>query len=585
MNLQQRTALMRTAAGMEQADLAVVNGTLVNVYTGELLAGWGVAVRGEHIAYVGPDLQQILGPRTQVIDAAGKFVVPGFIDTHAHLNLYATISEFLRYGMHGGTTTFVTELIELTFPLGYQGILAFLESCKNQPVKIFCVIPSMLTISHGAGALALDKGQFRELLQRDDILGMGETYWLPVVEQDERVLELIEETLKAGKKVAGHSAGAKGPKLAAYVAAGVSSCHEPITMEEVMERLRMGIYVLARQGETRQDLENIARIKDMGLDLRQLALVTDSVSPRQLVEKGYMEAVLQKAIDLGFDPVTAIQMVTLNPAKYMNLDDRVGGIAPGKYSDLVILPDLQNIKAEYVISNGKVIARQGQLLVQPKEYAYPAWVRQSIRLTKQYRPEDFRICVPDAAASVTVRVIDQVEELVTKEAFFTVPVSRGLINTDPARDLLKVCCIDFKVNPGKQFVGLITGLKMKRGALASSMAWDLTNIVTVGADETDMALAVNRVIELQGGAVACAGGRVIAEMPLPIGGNMSDAPLEEIARNSEAFQQAAAELGSPFSNAHLTLITLTTPAIPFLRICEEGLVDIRSGSRVELIKE
>jgi len=568
---------------LDHADLAVVNGTLVNVYTGELLAGWGIAVKGERIACVGKEMQPTIGSRTEVIDAAGKFVVPGFIDTHAHLNLYTTVSEFLRYAMGGGTTTIVTELIEISFPLGCQGILAYLESCKGQPIKIFGMIPPMVTISSASRARAINLEQFRELLQRDDVLGMGEAYWLPVLAGDGRILELMEETLKAGKKIAGHSAGAKGPKLAAYAASGISSCHEPISAEEVVERLRLGIYVQVREGETRQDLKDIAAINDMKLDMRQLVLVTDGVFPERLAEMGYMDAVLQRAVDLGFDPVTAIQMATINAARCMNLDDRVGGIAPGKYADMVILPDLQNIKAEQVISNGRVIARQGKLLELPKQYAFPRWVYQSIRLPGQFTPDHFMIRVPDSFDTVTVRVIDQVEELVTKEALSTVPVSRGLLKADPARDLLKVSCIDFQVNPGKQFVGLIKGFKLKKGALSTSMAWDLTNIVTVGADEADMALAVNRVAELQGGAVVCAGGCVIAEIPLPIGGNMSDAPMEELLRGSKEFQQAAAALGAPFANTHLTLMTLTSPAIPFIRICEEGLFDVRSGSRVELL--
>ncbi len=583
MNLQERTALIRTASGSEKADLAIVNGILLNVYTGELLEGYGLAVKGERIAYVGKNVRQTVGPGTEIIDAAGKIIVPGFIDSHAHMLFYCSVSEFLRYGMRGGTTTIVTELMEIAFPLGYQGIIEYMESCQDQPVKIFGVVPSMFTFSSGTRAKMFNKEKFRELLQRDDILGMGETFWLPVVEEDRRLLELMEETFKEGKIVAGHSAGAKGNKLAAYIAGGVSSCHEPTTMDEVIERLRLGIYVLAREGETRQDLAAIAEIKEKKLDLRHLALVSDGVTLKQLVEKGHMEVILQKAVDLGFDPVSAIQMATINPARYLKLDDRVGGIAPGKYADIVILPDLYNINAEYVISNGRVIACRGELLVQPRKHAFPAWTRQAIRLTKKFAPDDFMLRVSADINSVKVRVIDQVAELVTQESRLIVPVSAGIIKVDPARDLLKVSCIDFQANPGKQFTGLIKGFKIKRGALASSMAWDLTNIVAVGADEGDLALAVNRVVELHGGAVVCADGSILAELPLPVGGFSSDQPIEDLLQKLEKFQQAAADLGSPFENTHLTLMTLTTPAIPFFRICEDGLFDVRTNSRVEFI--
>ncbi len=584
MNLQERTALIRTALGDEKADLAIVNGTLVNVYTAEVLEGYGVAVKGKRIACVGEDIRHTVGPDTEVIDAAGKTIVPGFIDSHTHLGFYCSPGEFLRYGARGGTTTIITELIEVAFPLGYRGIVEYLEACKEQPIKIFGVIPPMVTLSSAARAKAINKEQLRELLQRDDVLGLGETYWSAVVEQDKRILELFEETLKTGKKVDGHSAGARGKRLAAYVASGVSSCHEPITAEEVIERLRLGLYVLAREGYIRQDLKAVAKIKDNNLDLHQLAVATDSISLKQLIEQGYMDVVLQKAVDLGFDPVSAIQMVTINPARHLNLDDRVGGIAPGKYADIVIIPDLRNIDAEYVISNGRVIARKKEMLVQPRKHVFPPWTRQSIRLTKKAAPEDFLIRVPGDTDSVNVRVIDQVTELVTQEAGFTVPLSQGMIQVDLQNDLLKVSCINFQSDAGKQFVGLIKGFKMKRGAIATSMAWDVTGITAVGADEADLALAVNRVAELQGGAVVCVGGRVVAELPLPIGGYLSDSPVEDLLGRSEEFQRAAADLGSPFANTLLSLMTLTSPAIPFFRICEDGLCDVRTNSIVELVK-
>jgi len=575
------TQLIRVALGTERADLAIVNGLLVNVYTGELLSGYSVAVKGERIAYVGKDIHQAIGPETVVIDATGKTIAPGFIDGHTHMCYMCSIDQFLRYAMRGGTTTFITELMEPAFPLGYLGILEFLKSFKDQPVKIFSVAPPMITFSPGARARAINIEQIRELLQREDILGLGETYWFAVVAQDKKILEFFAETGKARKKITGHSAGAKGNKLAAYVASGVSSCHEPITVEEVIERLRMGMYVLVREGWFRKELAAIAPVKDLPLDLHQLILATDSMSPQQIVKEGYLEVVLQKAIDLGFDPVSAIQMVTINVARYFNLDERLGGIAPGKYADIVILPNIQNIRAEYVISNGRVIARDGELLVPSRKHSFPEWVRQSIRLKKKFIPDDFLIHVSDVD-SVKVRIIEQVTELVTREIHLDVPVFQGTVKIDLERDLLKVAAIDF-VRPEKQFVGLIKGFKIKRGALASSLAWDLTNIITVGAREEDMALAVNRIVELQGGAVVCADGQVLAELSLPLGGYLTDSPIEELVQKTDDFQRAAAGLGAPFSDVHLTLATLTTPAIPHFRIYEEGLVNLREQRRVGLL--
>ncbi len=585
MDLQQRIALYRTAGGSEKADLAVVNGTLVNVYSGEVQEGYGIAVRGEHIAYVGKDIEKVLGPSTEIIDAAGKTVVPGFIDAHFHMCYYCTADEFLKYSMRGGTTTIVTELIELVFPLGYRGIVAYLESCKEQPLKIFGVIPTMATLSPRAAGEAIGMDQLRELLARDDVLGLGETYWQALADGDRRLLEFFEEALKAGKIVSGHSAGAKEHKLVAYAACGVTSCHEPITLEEVLDRLRLGIYVLVREGEIRRDLTAISGIQDLIPDLRRLCLVSDGVSLKQLVKKGHMDIILQRAIDQGIDPIKAIQMVTINAAECLHLDHCLGGIAPGRYADMVIIPDLKTINAEYVISNGKIVAHCKELLVQPKKHFFPSWTSQYMRISKKFTSEDFQISVSGAADRVQVRVIEQVTDLVTKEARLTVTPSGGMIKADPVKDLLKVSGIDFCSSPTKHFVGLIKGHNLKKGAIATSMAWDLTNIVVVGADEEDMALAVNRIVEMQGGQVVCAGGEILAELSLPIGGYLSQAPIEDTLEGCEKIQQAAAGLGFPFAGVNITLVTLTTPAIPFLRICEEGLIDVRTGKNVELIIE
>lgn len=576
MNSQEMASLIKVAQGTEKADLAIVNGSLVNVYTGELLDGHSITVKGERIAYVGEDARHSIGAGTKIIDATGKTIIPGFIDSHTHLS-FCTVDEFLRYSFRGGTTTIITEIIDIAFALGFPGVLTFLESCKNQPVKVFAVVPSMVSLSPNFKTKAINREQAKELLQRADILGLGEPYWLPVVEQEPRLLELFEETLRARKKITGHSAGAKGDKLVAYAAGGVCSCHEPITAEEVRERLRLGMFVPAREGGIRKDLEAIAKIKDMGIDLHQFILASDGASIQQVVVKGYMDVILQKAIGLGFDPITAIQMVTINPARYLNLEDHLGGIAPGKYADIVIIPDLKDIDAEYVISNGQIVAQNKEPLVQPRKHVYPEWTGQNIRLSPVFTPEDFVIHLPKTEKPAQVRVIAQVAELVTQELHMEVPVCQGKIAANPEQDLQKVAAIDFLSREGTKFVGLIKGFKLKKGAIASSAAWDIANIIAVGVNDVDLALAVNRIVQMQGGAVVCADGKILAEFSLPIGGNLSAAPIETLLQNMNKFQDAAAGLSVPFRDIHLTLITLTTPAIPFFRICEEGLVDIRTN--------
>ncbi len=581
-NKEQMRQLMKVALGEAEADLAIVNGDVVNVYTGEVLRGDTVLIKGNRIAYVGKNATRAIGSSTRVIDAAGKTLIPGLIDGHTHIWQFS-VNELLKYCMKGGTTTIVTETMEIAFVLGYTGIVQTLRAYKNQPIKIFATAPSMISISPVAKQHPITFKELGKLLRRKDIIGLGESYWGGVVDGDERVLSFMAETARAGKTLDGHSAGASGNKLQAYITTGVTSCHEPISAEEVMERLRLGMFVLVREGNIRKELDAVARIKDENIDFRRLALATDGFSASQLITDGYMECLLQKAIKLDFDPIVAIQMVTINPAQRFALDDVIGGIAPGKYADIVIIPDLRTIQAEYVISNGRVIAKNGKLLVQPRKHNYPKSMRKTVHLPRDFEADDFAIPVESTRNQVKVRVIDQVTNLVTMEALVDMQVSNGQLQPDVSNDILKVAVIERMYMPGKTFTGLIRGIGLREGAMASSMAWDCCAIVVAGASEADMAQAVNRIREMDGGTVVCAGGKILAEIALPVGGMISTQPAETVARQFHDIQQAAAGLGFPFPDMAVTLNVLTTPAIPFLRITEHGLVDIKTNSLVDLV--
>ena len=578
---EEASQLMKVALGEEKADLAVINAKIVNVYTGELLEDQSVTVKGKWIAYVGPNAGDSMGPQTEIIDARGQTVIPGLIEGHTHIAWLYSACEFLKYAMTGGTTTVITETFEIYPVSGYDGVVDFLESLKDQPIKLFGTAPAMISISQAARGIPPET--LEKLLDREDVLGLGESYWQAVLQEPDGILTLYEQTLTAGKTLEGHSAGARDKKLAAYVDLGISSCHEPINADQVLERLRMGLHIMVREGSIRRDLAEISKIKDRGIDLRRLILSTDGVTPEDLIAKGYLEYVLQKAIDCGFDPVAAIQMATLNVAEHFSLDAFIGGIAPGRYADMVIIPDVHTIKAQWVISNGKVIAREGQLLASPRNHPYTTRSLNSIQLYRDTKPADFKIHVNDNPDSATVRVIDLVTDLVTAELKMQLPVSDGELKPDIDQDILKVSAIDRTNQPGKFFNGLIKGFGLKSGAMACSAAWDSSDIVAVGANEDDMAAAVNRIRALQGGAVLCEKGEILAELPLPIFGVMSDLPIEDISRRLKQIRKTAAALGVPHPDPLLTLITLTGAAIPYLRICEEGLVNLKDGQTRPLV--
>jgi adenine deaminase len=572
---------MKVALGEEKADLAVINARLVNVYTGELLEDQAITVKGKWIAYVGQNAKDAIGPATEVIDADSRTIIPGLIDGHTHIAWMFTAAEFLRYVMAGGTTTVVTETLEPYPVCGYAGVVDFLESLKDQPIKILATAPAMVSISSAARGISQD--DLAKLLQRDDIIGLGESYWQAILQYPADILPQYEQTLGAGKTLEGHSAGASDKKLAAYVAGGISSCHEPINAAQVLERLRLGLHILVREGSIRRDLEEIAKIKNNGIDLRRLILSTDGVEPRDLIQKGYMEFVLQKAIDCGFDPISAVQMATLNVAEHFSLDTLIGGIAPGRFADLVMIPNLRTIDAHLVISNGKVIARDGKPIANPRKHTFTKESLNSVTLPQDCIPADFVITAAAGAKTPNVRIINLVTDLVTAELEMPWPVKEGELKSDVAQDVIKVAAIDRTHNPGKKTIGLIKGFGLKSGAMACSASWDASDIVVVGANDADMAAAVNRINTLQGGAVVCENGNILAELPLPIFGIMSDLPIEKIARQLQQIKKAVADLAVPFPDPLLTLITLTGAAIPYLRICEEGLVNLKDGKTAELV--
>lgn len=584
-NREQRHQLMKVALGEAEADLAIVNGSVVNVYTGEVLAGGSVLIKGEKIAYVGKDGGRSIGSSTRVIDAAGKTLMPGLIDGHTHLDSMYSMSELSRYAIAGGTTTIISDTSNIASVLASEGVRTILRSSRNQPTKVLVTVPPMVTLSPVTEEHAITVNDLRKLLRRKGVIGLGEPYWGGVVGGNQRVLDLIAETIRMGRKVEGHSAGASSNKLQAYVSSGISSCHEPITAEEVMERLRLGLFIFIREGEIRRDLKAISRIKDEHIDFTRLALSTDGIGPWQLVHDGYMDFVVQKAINLGFNPVLAVQMASIHPARYFGLDRLIGGIAPGKYADIVIVPDLRTVRVECVVSNGQVVFQDGRPVVLPKRYEYPGSVRNSVRLAQNFVADDFAIPVESSRSQVKVRLIDQVTNLVTREGFADMPVSDGHLKPDTSQDIVKVAAIERCYGTGKRFIGLLRGIGLKQGAIGTSYAWDCGDIIVVGANETDMAQAINRIKELSGGIVVCAGNKILAEIALPVAGTISTEPMGTVAERLHEIQRAATELGCNSPDIRTTLAVLSTPAIPFLRICEHGLFNLRQNQFVDLIAQ
>jgi len=576
---------MEVALGRVEADLLFQHASVLNVYTGEVLTDQYVATKGSRIAYVGPPTPILTGPSTVVVEVDNKVIIPGFVDSHLHIDELQHLPEFLRLAMPRGTTCLALEVSAIANALGYRGAREYMESFVDQPIKVYSLVPaiSLLCSDDGEGNYVVSVEEMEEMLEREDVIGIGEVYWRNVIEGDARILRLIHRALELGKVVEGHSAGAKNNKLAAYVASGISSCHEPITEQEILDRLRLGMHVMIREGSVRRELDNVAGFANQKIDFRRLMLTSDGLWPDYVVKHGHLDYVVQKAIDLGFDPVEAIRMATLNAAEYLGLDAHIGGITPGRYADLCVIPTLRTIRPELVVSNGRVVAENGRLVVEPRRHEFSAYLLDWLHLPKELTPEDFNVYSPVDSGPVKVRAIENLGDILTGESIVELDADSGIIPCDVERDILKVAVIDTVRRPGRCATAFIKGYGLKAGAFATSLTFDVASIAVVGASEMDMAAAVNRIRELSGGAVICRDGKVLAELPLPIAGAIPDLPAEEVADRIEALQQAAWHLGSALGNPFVTLQTITFGAVPYLRLRSGGLVDVRRNAIVDTV--
>lgn len=578
-----RVELMRVAQGKLPADLIVQGGAVLNVFTGEVLRDWVVAVKGSRVAYVGPPTPGLEGPDTLVLEARRQVVVPGLVDGHTHLfGARYSPHAAVPYIAAGGTTCLVTEISELAYVAGEEGLRAALDALRDLPVRVYATLPPLAaTLPHLERAP--DLHVYRELLRDPLVVGLGEVYWGNLVlREDPRLVGLVEATLEAGKVVDGHAAGARGGRLVAYAAAGVSSCHEPINSEEVVERLRLGYHTMVREGKIRQELEAVATVwRDAGLDLRRMSLVTDSAGAQEILHEGYLDAVVRKAVRLGMDPVAAVRAVSLAPAERFRIDGEVGSLAPGRYADFSLVPDLRDFRPSLVVVGGRVVARDGRPTVQAPPHDYPRDLLNSLR-AQVPSVEAFHVPAPQNDGRVRVRVVELITHLVTREGEAYLPVRDGKVHLEGDTNLVAVLRRD---GQGRPFVGFLQGFGLHHGACATSMAWDSPLLVAVGASAEDVRGALRRLVALGGGVVVWAQGQVVAELAAPVAGVVCTDPLEQVARRETEVDTALRALGAAGPRPSLTVDVLTALAIPHFRVSDVGYVRVRDGQVVGVWSE
>jgi adenine deaminase len=579
MTHEERVDLMNTAQGRSPADVVLSGGQLVNVYSGEILPHLWVAIKGSRIAYVGTPSPSIVGKETEVHELDGRFILPGFIDGHTHLDSIFQVGAYAEYALAFGNTAAISEVAMTANAMGVRGVEYFLREIETLPLRVFVLAPpGVPPFPAVETSRPFPVDYFKELLTMDRCVGVGESYWPTVTGYGERALAQYEWSERAGKTREGHAAGARGSNLQAYKAAGTTSCHESVTAEEAVEKLRLGMAVMIREGYVRRELDAVSAIARKGVDLTNAMIVTDIADPQELVEQGGMNLLLKKAVSLGFDPLRAIQMVTVNAARYFGLGD-LGGIAPGNMADLVVVEDLKGFHCHKVWAGGCLVAQEEKPTQSLEPIAYPEESRHSIAI-EGVNSEVFAI--PCSQSKASVRVVDLVNETITQETAVTMESHHGRLIADPARDLLKAAVFnksDANAAPG---LGFTKGLGLRSGALAMSIIWDTNNILVIGTSDQEMAAAMNELIRTQGGMVVVQGEKVVAKAPLPICGIISPEPLPQIVREIKEVQAACHRLGSNLARPFLSLQTFSFTGLPFLRLTDQGLVDVRKMSKVSL---
>jgi adenine deaminase len=555
---------LAVARGDRPADLVLAGGRVLSVFTGELLEA-DVAVAGEHVAAVGPGYEG-----AETYDATGLILMPGFIDGHMHIeSTKLMVGEFARAVLPWGTTTVVIDPHEIANVFGLDGVRALLAAAHGIPLDYYVMVSSCVPASpfesNGATVEAEDIARF--LAEEPRAIGVAEMMNFPeVIAGDPASLAKVEAARRAGKlHLDGHAPGLTGRELNAYLAAGIRSDHECTTYEEALEKRRLGMWIMIREGSAARNLEALLPlVKEFGPG--NCLLCTDDREPDQLLREGHINDVMRKAVSLGCPPYHAIVMGTLFTARYHRLYEH-GAVAPGYVADIVAVPDLESFRPTAVWKRGRLAARDGQAIGVPSVQA-PDWMRGSVRVPT-VTPEDFAIRVGGS-----VRVIGVDAGQIVTRALVVEPARRdGHAVADPARDLAKIAVVERHRQTGRIGLGFVSGFGLQRGALASTHAHDAHNVVVIGVDDADMAAAVNRLAAIGGGQVALGEGRVLAEVPCPIGGLLSDQPAEDVAAAVERMEKASRDLGAKITAPFMTMSFMALSVVPELKITDYGLVD------------
>jgi len=569
--------------GDKKADLILKNCTLLSVYTREIIPKIQIAITKERIAYVGLDASHTAGPKTSVIDIKGKYVGPGFADPHLHIDQFVLPSEFAKKALLCGVTSLFSDPIDIVSVAGYRGFQEFLKLGEDLPIRIFQVVPGGLPVDGKfSSSKSLTLPQEKSAVKHPHVLGMGEVFsWTKVTLREPKTMKSLSSMLEYDCIINGHTAGASEKKLNAYVSSGVLSCHEPINFDQVLERLRLGMWIMIREGSIRRDLkEIIPRVLSHGIYTNRLMFCSDGLDPLDLSKFGHIDHCIRESIKLGLKPIDAITMASKNNFDYYNMAKDLGGIAPGKLADILIFDDLKSFKPNKVFVGGKLVVSDGQIVTSIKKKIIPSWIKKTVKL-KKFSENDFLI--KSKRKDVSVNTIYMQTEIITKIGSGELHSKDGHVSASLDSDIWKVAAFDRIHGTNRHSIGFLENFGADVGSFASTWSFHENDMIVIGSNDSDMAIASNHLIKNQGGLVVVKSGKILASLPLQLGGIISTDSFEKVSFNFEKINNVLVDSGSKFSRPHLIPLFLPFLALPSVRILSGGIVDVKKRSYISPI--
>lgn len=583
--------LIDVAMGRSPADMVVRRGRWVNVHSGEIIPDTDVAIADGRIAYVGPDAGAAVGAATRIIEANGRYLVPGLCDAHMHVESgMVTVTEFARAVIPHGTTSMFIDPHEIANVLGLAGVKLMHDEAARLPINVFVQVPSCVPSAPGleTPGATLTAEDVAEAMAWPGIIGLGEMMNFPgVIAKDTKMLAEMAATARAGKVIGGHYASPDlGRAFHAYAAGGPADDHEGTRMVDAVARVRQGMRAMLRLGSAWYDVAaQVKAVTEQGLDPRNFILCTDDSHSGTLIRDGHMNRVVRHAIACGLKPITAIQMATLNTAQHFGLERELGSITPGRRADLLLTSDLAALPVETVIARGVVMAEAGRLIAEIPPSIYPPSARDTMRMGRRRAAGDFDIAAPAGANNVQARVIGIVEnQAPTRALRQTLDVRDGVVEMDRTPDVCQIALVERHRATGKVVNAFVSGFGYDVDcAVASTVAHDSHHMIVVGTSKRDMALAANRLADVGGGAVVYREGVELALVELPIAGLMSDERAETVAAKVDRLVAAMQACGCALNNAFMQHSLLALVVIPELRISDMGLIDVTRFERTDVL--